>query len=246
MQVNVQISFGNIIAVARHVDLIVNAANPTLLGGGGVDGAIHRAAGPQLRKYLQQLLPDAAGARCQVGGAVWSPGFALPCSIIHTVGPIFPTGRPPSFAGEQVADSKAAPLLLAACVRRCLSIAVARDLQSIAFPAISCGFYGGQPAVLASLAKKVLAERDWNLHEVRFVLYTEGEFNSFQAGWDCCDPTPVPISTATLQEILGCYCALEQTDLPEIEGIKLALRLEELFRQCGRRIPLDEAWELTR
>jgi O-acetyl-ADP-ribose deacetylase len=113
------------------VDAIVNAANETLLGGGGVDGAIHRAAGPELLTACRALPQTRPGVRCPTGEARITPGFRLPAKfVIHTVGPVWQGGE----NGEAE--------LLASCYRESLRLARENSVTSIAFPAISCGVYG--------------------------------------------------------------------------------------------------------
>lgn len=130
-----------------RVDAIVNAANETLLGGGGVDGAIHRAAGPRLLDACRAIPETRAGVRCPTGEARITPGFDLPARfVIHTVGPVWRGGG----HGE--------PQLLMTSHRNVLELAREHAIDSLAFPAISCGVYGYPRDAAAGVALAVLAE----------------------------------------------------------------------------------------
>ena len=138
------------------VDAIVNAANTTLLGGGGVDGAIHRAAGPQLLAECKTL------GGCRPGEAKITRGYSLPARfVIHTVGPVWSDGH----RGE--------PEILANCYRNSLQVAVTNAVRTIAFPAISCGAYGYPIAAAARIAVETTTEflRENNsIEQVTFVV----------------------------------------------------------------------------
>ncbi|WP_158753167.1 O-acetyl-ADP-ribose deacetylase [Dyella sp. S184] len=124
-----------------RMDAIVNAANPSLLGGGGVDGAIHRAAGPALLEACRALPESAPGMRCPTGEARITAGFALPARhVIHTVGPIWHGG------GHDEA------WLLERCYRNAMRLLREHAGHTIAFPAISCGVYGYPSALAAAVA----------------------------------------------------------------------------------------------
>lgn len=155
------------------VDAIVNAANETLLGGGGVDGAIHRAAGPELLAACRALPEVRRGVRCPTGEARLTPGFRLPARyVIHTVGPIWHGGG----HGE--------PERLAACYRNALRLAQEHDVTTIAFPAISCGVYGypvEQAANIAVHTVRASLPQTPALREVIFACFGEETLAAYRA-----------------------------------------------------------------
>lgn len=129
------------------VDAIVNAANEAMLGGGGVDGAIHRAAGPELAMACREAPEVSPGVRCPTGEARITPGFRLPARfVIHTVGPVWQGGTNQEDA------------LLASCYRACLELAASRRLTTIAFPTISCGVYRFPADRAAGIAVSEIAQ----------------------------------------------------------------------------------------
>lgn len=141
------------------VDAIVNAANESLGGGGGVDGAIHQVAGPELAATARRLAP------CPTGDAVMTPGFNLPARhVIHTVGPVWHGGR----SGEAE--------LLASCYRRSLQVAGEAGLRSIAFPAISTGIYGYPKEHAAAIAVNTVRDHVADSPSIeRVILCCHGE-----------------------------------------------------------------------
>lgn len=154
----------------QDTDAIVNAANSTLLGGGGVDGAIHRAAGPELLAETRTL------NGCETGDAKISKGYRLKAKhVIHAVGPIYQPNNPDS------------PRLLASAYRRSLEIATQNGLHSLAFPAISTGVYGYPLAAAAPLALQTVYDYISNQTQitlVRFVLFTREAVEVFAAALD--------------------------------------------------------------
>lgn len=149
----------------QTVDAIVNAANESLLGGGGVDGAIHRAAGPQLLEACRVL------GGCPTGEARITKGYRLPASyVIHTVGPIWRGGK------------KGEAALLASCYRSSLALAREQHCEVVAFPAISCGVFGYPLDEAASVSTEAVRE-DQQAHElprlIRWVMFDAAAYDAW-------------------------------------------------------------------
>jgi O-acetyl-ADP-ribose deacetylase len=153
----------------QQADAIVNAANSSLMGGGGVDGAIHRAGGPDILEECKKIRQDRYPDGLPTGKAVATTGGNLPVRwVIHTVGPVY-------------AKSEDRSGLLASCHTESLSVADELGARTVAFPAISTGVYGYPIGDAAAVAVKAVAQARTAVDEVRFVLFDDGALRAFDS-----------------------------------------------------------------
>ncbi|GAB7182332.1 O-acetyl-ADP-ribose deacetylase [Kitasatospora sp. Ki12] len=165
----------------QQVDAVVNAANSSLLGGGGVDGAIHRRGGPEILEECRRLRASHWGKGLATGRAVATTAGRLPARwVVHTVGPVYRAEEYEERAG-----------LLASCYRESLRVAAELGARTVAFPAVSAGIYGWPPADAARIALATVAEvldggdaeAGAALAEVRFVLFGSEMYGVFERAW---------------------------------------------------------------
>ena len=165
----IEIERGDI--TVQDTDAIVNAANEALAGGGGVDGAIHGAAGPELMAACRAIPEVRPGVRCPTGEARLTPGYDLAATfVIHTVGPRY--------------SMPDAPALLDSAFASSLTLASEHpEIRTVALPAISCGIYGYPVDEAAPIAFSVARQGSWDLDVIRFVLFAEGHYSAFDAAF---------------------------------------------------------------
>lgn len=153
----------------QQADAVVNAANSSLLGGGGVDGAIHRRGGPEILDECRRLRASHYGKGLPTGQAVATTAGKLPARwVIHTVGPVYS-------ASEDRSE------LLASCHRESLRVADELGARTVAFPAVSTGIYGWPVEDAARIAVETVRQTDTDVEEVRFVLFDERAYEAFAA-----------------------------------------------------------------
>lgn len=170
----IELTRGNI--TEADTDAIANAANAMLMGGGGVDGAIHRAAGPELLSALREIKKELPGGTLATGHAVLTPGFGLRAKyVIHCVGPIYDR------------EGEDAPELLASCYRSALELCREHGLESIALPSISTGVYGYPVSEAAPIALRAVRDhlaRAGMPRLCRFVLFDDATLEAYRAAAD--------------------------------------------------------------